>query len=60
MSAKPDIKPASAVTVIRPSGTPEDQKRLRAEALRVAEGMWKNRNDIPLDGVAYQEQIRSE
>ena len=60
MSAKPDIKPASAVTVIRPSGTPEDQKRLRAEALRAAEGMWKNRDDIPLDGVAYQEQVRSE
>lgn len=60
MSAKTDINPASAVTVIRPSGTPEDQKRLRAEALRVAEGMWKNRNDIPLDGVAYQEHIRSE
>ncbi|MGK5027664.1 hypothetical protein [Janthinobacterium sp. RB2R34] len=60
MSARPDIKPASAVTVIRPSGTPEDQKRLRAEALLAAEVMWKNRNDIPLDGVAYQELIRSE
>jgi len=60
MSAKPDIRPASAVTIIWPPGTPEDQKRLRAEALRAAEGVWKNSHDIPLDGVAYQEQIRSE
>ncbi len=29
-------------------------------ALRAAEGLWKDRTDIPKDGVEAQEQLRSE
>lgn len=60
MSAKLNIDQHVSASIIRPPGTPEEQKRLRAEALRAAEGMWRSRTDIPLDGVEYQEQIRSE
>jgi hypothetical protein len=34
------------------------QRRL-AKMLK-AEGLWKNRTDIPKDGVAYQEELRAE
>jgi hypothetical protein len=60
MSAKPDMDEPQAVPIMRPSGTLEEQRRRRAEALKAAEGMWKGRTDIPLDGVEYQEQLRSE
>ena len=36
-----------------------DQER-RLAALRAAQGIWKNRTDIPKDGVEYQEQMRGE
>jgi hypothetical protein len=44
----------------RPAGTIEEQRQRRAEALKNTFGMWKDRTDIPKDGVEYQEQIRSE
>lgn len=41
--------------------TPQEAglQRLRA-ALTAAEGLWKDRRDIPKDGVEYQEQLRTE
>ena len=60
MDGKPDADQRVSVPVLRPSGTIEEQQRRRAEALRAAEGMWKGPTDIPLDGVEYQKQIRSE
>jgi hypothetical protein len=60
MGAKPDVDPLVSVPIKRPAGTIEEQKRRRADALKAAEGLWRNRTDIPLDGVEYQEQIRSE
>lgn len=60
MEAKPDSDERLKATIRRPSGTPEDQRRRRSEALQAVEGMWKSRTDIPLDGVEYQEQIRSD
>ena len=32
----------------------------RAAALKAAEGLWKDRTDIPKDGVEYQNQLRAE
>ena len=32
----------------------------RLLALQAAEGLWKDRIDIPKDGVAAQEQLRAE
>lgn len=38
----------------------EEQRRRRIAALRAAEGLWKDRTDIPKDGVEYQNLIRAE
>jgi hypothetical protein len=48
------------VQVRRPAGTEEEQQRRRLEAVKRAEGLWKNRDDVPKDGVEYQEKLRSE
>jgi hypothetical protein len=32
----------------------------RLAALQAAEGLWKDRTDIPKDGVQVQEQLRAE
>lgn len=48
------------VHVRRPAGTLEEQHRRRVEAVKRAEGLWKDRDDIPKDGVEYQEKLRSE
>ena len=32
----------------------------RLAALQAAEGLWKDRTDIPRDGVTAQEQLRAE
>ncbi len=41
--------------------SPMEVKRARlSAALKAAEGLWKDRTDIPKDGVEYQEQLRSE
>lgn len=56
MGAKPDVTEKLDL----PSGTLEEQHRRRQEAVRRAEGLWKDRTDIPKDGVEYQDQLRSE
>lgn len=38
----------------------EDQRLRRRAALKMAEGLWKDRTDIPKDGAEYQEQLRDE
>lgn len=44
-----------------PPLSPVEVKRRRlAAALKAAEGLWKDRKDMPTDGVEYQEQLRSE
>ena len=44
-----------------PAIAPQEARlqRLRA-ALMAAEGLWKDREDVPKDGVEYQEQLRTE
>lgn len=38
----------------------EERRRRRLAALKAAEGLWKNRTDIPQDGAQYQDQLRAE
>lgn len=38
----------------------EAKRRRLAAALKAAEGLWKDRTDIPKDGVEYQRQLRTE
>lgn len=38
----------------------EEHRRRRVSALKAAEGLWKNRTDVPKDGIEYQEQLRAE
>jgi len=35
-------------------------RQRRLTALKAAEGLWKNRTDVPKDGVKAQEQLRAE
>lgn len=60
MRAKPDIAEKLDLPIRRPSGTLEEQHRRRKEAVKRAEGLWKDRTDIPKDGVEYQDKLRSE
>lgn len=60
MSTEADANDRLSVSVRKPEGTLEQQRSRRAEALKKIEGMWKDRADIPKDGVEYQNQIRSE
>lgn len=60
MGAEPDSEKQLTMPIRRPAGTLEEQKRRRAEAMKVVVGMWKGRADIPQDGIEYQEQIRNE
>ncbi len=51
LATNPEARPLS----------PIEAKRIRlAAALKAAEGLWKDRTDIPKDGVKYQDQLRSE
>lgn len=38
----------------------EARRSRRLAALKAAEGLWKDRTDIPKDGVEYQHQLRGE
>lgn len=38
----------------------EMARQRRAVALKAAEGLWKDRSDVPKDGVQVQEQLRTE
>ncbi len=49
--------PANSESVLAPQ---EERRRRRIAALKAAEGLWKNRTDIPKDGLEYQEQLRAE
>lgn len=40
--------------------TPEGRRARRAAALAKAAGMWKDRTDIPKDGLEYQRMMREE
>ena len=60
MSAKREPSERTSVTIRRPEGTPEEQQRRRAEALKATFGLWKGRTDMPSDGLEYQKQLRSE
>ena len=35
-------------------------RQRRLAALQAAQGLWKDRTDVPNDGVEYQEQLRAE
>lgn len=38
----------------------EQTRARRLGALKAVEGLWKDRTDIPKDGLAYQEEMRAE
>lgn len=38
----------------------EASRQKRLAALKATFGLWKNRADVPQDGVEYQEGLRSE
>lgn len=38
----------------------ESSRQRRLTALQAAQGLWKDRTDVPKDGVEYQEQLRDE
>lgn len=59
MEAKPDVSKPLTLPIRRPAGTLEEQRGRREEAVKRAEGLWKDRTDILKDGVAYQQRIRS-
>lgn len=46
--------------VQRPEEALAQARARRLAALKAAEGMWKDRTDIPLDGIKAQEQLRAE
>ncbi|NVE01888.1 hypothetical protein [Massilia sp. BJB1822] len=62
MSTLPDLaKHPAPTTDPDPTLDPqEERRRRRIAALKAAEGLWKNRTDIPNDGLEYQEQLRAE
>ena len=49
--------PATSEPVVNPL---EAARQRRAAALKMAEGLWKDRADMPKDGVQAQEQLRAE
>ena len=44
----------------QPGDPLEARQSRRLVALKAAEGLWKDRTDIPKDGVKYQNQLRGE
>ncbi|WLI88593.1 hypothetical protein Q4S45_17985 [Massilia sp. R2A-15] len=38
----------------------EGRRARRMDALKLIAGIWKDRTDIPADGVEYQRQLREE
>ena len=54
-------QPALAQTdAAEPIDSPQARRQRRLALLQPAEGLWKDRDDIPKDGVEYQRQLRSE
>ncbi len=54
-------EPEEVLVAREAAQTPQEMRlqRLRA-ALAAAEGLWKDRQDIPKDGVEFQERLRAE
>ena len=50
-------EPSSALTKEDPL---VQARARRLAALKAAEGLWKDRTDVPKDGVEAQEQLRAE
>jgi len=38
----------------------DERRRRRMAALKLAEGLWRDRTDVSKDGVEHQEQLRIE
>ena len=55
----PDLA-ASPRVPLQPYDPLEARQSGRFVALKAAEGLWKDRTDIPKDGVKYQNQLRGE
>jgi len=53
----PDVEQADKSSVVTLQDSP---RRRRLAALQAAQGLWKNRSDIPRDGVEFQQQLRAE
>jgi hypothetical protein len=51
---------APATLPVRTNDEKQERRRRRLAALAAAEGIWKDRTDIPLDGVQYQNELRDE
>ena len=52
--------PAPAALPAWTSDEKQERRLRRLAALAAAEGIWRDRTDIPLDGVLYQNQLREE
>ncbi|MFP5390173.1 MAG: hypothetical protein ACLGI6_01300 [Gammaproteobacteria bacterium] len=50
----------ATATIAPPTDPREAARQRRAAALKAAEGLWKDRTDLPKDGVQAQEQLRNE
>jgi hypothetical protein len=55
----PDID-ASPEPQLQPIDFLEARRSRRVAALTAAEGLWKNRTDVPRDGIEYQNRLRAE
>lgn len=53
LAATPEPEP-------QPLESLEARRHRRLAALNAAEGLWKDRTDIPKDGVEYQNKLRGE
>jgi hypothetical protein len=58
--ANSDEHPDVAAKPEAPPSANEERRRRRADALKAAEGLWKQRTDIPNDGAEFQDQLRAE
>lgn len=55
----PDLD-ASSESQHQPVDVLEGRRSRRVAALAAAEGLWKNRSDVPRDGIEYQNRLRAE
>ncbi|NRR29219.1 hypothetical protein HSX11_03375 [Oxalobacteraceae bacterium] len=55
------IRPTEPDTKNKPaSETIEERRQRRRAAIQKSVGLWKDRTDIPTDGLEYQRQLRGE
>ena len=55
-----DEQPDSLAAPEPPAGPLAAARQRRKAALSAAEGLWKDRTDLPKDGVEAQERLRTE